>query len=72
MGQTKKRDQHVLQKNGCNGRHIILSSSMTSQNDVKIIVADGNTKYSKVNLILIYVSTPIGVQEKESTMSASY
>ena len=28
----QKRDQRVLQNNGCNGRHVTLSLSMTSQN----------------------------------------
>ena len=32
-------------------------------------MADANSIYFKVNLSLIYVSTPIGVQEKESIMS---
>ena len=31
-----------------------------------------SAKYFKVNLIFIYVSTPMGVQEKESIMSVRY
>ena len=65
----QKRDQHVLQNTGCNGCQVTLSLSMTSQNDVEIKMADTNAKYFEVNLILIHVSTPIGVQEKESIMS---
>ena len=40
---------------------------MTSQNiknDVEIKMADTIAKYFEANLILIHVSTPIGVQEK--------
>ena len=39
---------------------------------VEIKMANANAKYFKVNLILIHVSTPIGVQEKESIMSVKY
>ena len=42
---------------------------MMSQNDVEIKMADANAKYFKVKLHLIHVSTPIGVQGKESIMS---
>ena len=70
----QKRDLHVLQNTGSNGRDVTLLFSMTSQtsqNYVKIKMADANAKYFKVNLILIHVSPPIGVQEKESIMSVT-
>ena len=51
---------------------VTLSLSMTSQNDVEIKMADVTAKYFKVNLIFIYVSTPIGVQDKEYIMSVRY
>ena len=66
----QKRDQHVLQNTSCNGRHVTLWLSMTSQNDVKLKMADTNPKYFKVNLI--YFKNHVSVQEKESFMSVRY
>ena len=48
------------------------SQKKKKHNDVDIKMADANTKHFKVNLILIHVSTPIGVQEKEFIMSVRY
>ena len=74
VGQTNC-DQHVVQNTGCNGRYETLSlsiTSQTSQNDVEIKMADANANYFKASLILIHVSKPKGVQEKEPIMSVRY
>ena len=55
---------------------VVMSHNFVVKHDitkyVEINIADVIAKYFKVNLLLIHVSTPIGVQEKESIISVKY